>query len=341
MRSIVFLAALSVGLLSTRAEDAASPPPAVTVEHAPRLVCDEPSFDFGSADASQTIEHTYVLKNTGDLTLEISNVKPSCGCTVANISERSVQPGAETKVTARLALQGRSGQQHKSITVESNDPKQPQFILTLQGNVGSVIEVRPPSVVFGEVGPSTVVTQVVDVAGTGPDRFKIVSATSMASNFAVAVETLEDGKLYRLTITTQGELPPGALYGNVRVMTDLPARQTIDIPVSTMVIGDLIVAPQEIVLAQQDQPVTRYVVIRPGMVKQFQIEKVEAPDSKITSQVFPFGENGFRIQLDNIVASGELAGKSIHVMTSAAGMKDVAIPFRIVATPQGQPAPVP
>lgn len=338
MRFTVLAATLTLGLLSSQADEA----PPVTVEHAPKLVCAEPGYDFGTVDSSVTVEHTYVLKNEGDLTLEISNVKPSCGCTVANITERSVPPGGETKVTARLALQGRSGQQHKSITVESNDPKQPQFILSLQGNVGSVVDVRPPSVIFGEVGPNSVVTQFVDIAASGPANFKLTNVESMSPNFAVQASTLEEGRLYRVTITTQGTLPSGALYGNVRVTTDLPARQTIDIPVSTMVVGALIVAPQEIVLAQQDQPVTRYIVIRPGMIKQFQIEKVEAPDERITSQVFPFGENGFRIQIDNIVASAELSGKSVHVKTTAEGMADVAIPLRVVAAPpQGQPAATP
>ena len=338
MRFTVLLSVLALGLLSAHAEDA----PPVSVEHAPKLVCEAPSHDFGTADSSQTIEHTYVLKNAGDLTLEISNVKPSCGCTVANISEKSVPPGGETKVTARLALQGRTGQQHKSITVESNDPKQPQFVLSLQGNVGSVIDVRPPSVIFGELGPDSVVTQFVDIAASGPDTFKLTNAESLSPNFAVRYETLEEGKLYRVTITTQGKLPAGALYGNVRVTTDLPARQIIDIPVSTMVIGALIVAPQEIVLAQQEQPVTRYIVIRPGTAKQFQIERVEVPDGRITSQVFPFGDNGFRIQLDNIVASPALNGQSVHVKTTAEGLADISIPLRVMAPPaQGQPAPTP
>ena len=338
MRFTVFAAALTLGLLSARAEDV----PPVTVEHAPKITCDAPSYDFGSADSSQTIEHTFVLKNEGDLTLEISNVKPSCGCTVANISERSVPPGGETKVTARLALQGRTGQQHKSITVESNDPKQPQFILTMQGAVGSIIDVRPPSVIFGELGPNSIVTQFVDIAATGPVTFKVTQAESMSPNFAVELSTLEENKLYRVTITTKGQLPSGALYGNVRVTTDLPARQVIDIPVSTMVVGALIVAPQEIVLAQQEQPVTRYIVIRPGMIKQFQIEKVQAPNEQIKSQVFPFGENGFRIQIDNIVATEDLNGQAIHVKTTAEGMTDVAIPLRVMATPApGQPAAAP
>jgi hypothetical protein len=338
MRFTVFVAALTLGLLSAAAEEA----PPVTVEHAPKLVCNEPSYDFGTADSSQTIEHTYIIKNEGDLTLEISNVKPSCGCTVANISERSVAPGAETKVTARLALQGRSGQQHKSITVESNDPKQPQFILSLQGNIGNTVDIKPPSVIFGEVGQNSVVTQFVDIAATGPVTFKVTQVESMSPNFAAQLSTLEENKLYRVTITTQGQLPAGALYGNVRVTTDLATRPVFDIPVSTMVVGALIVAPQEIVLAQQDQPVTRYVVVRPGMVKQFQVEKVEAPDERMTSQVFPFGDNGFRIQIDNIVASADLNGKSVHVKTSAEGMTDVAIPLRVVAAPvAGQPAPAP
>ena len=134
---IVTVLAFIIGLSGVSAW-AANP-----VEHGPRLVCDEPVYDFGTMDNSQDVEHTFVLRNEGDLTLEIKNVRVSCGCTVADTSEKMVKPGTETMIKTRLSLKGRSGPQHKNITVESNDAKQPSFILSLQGTAAMEMQVRP------------------------------------------------------------------------------------------------------------------------------------------------------------------------------------------------------
>jgi hypothetical protein len=318
------------------AQEPAAPAAPAPAAAAPRIACDEPAFNFGTADSSQTIEHTYTLKNVGDTTLEISNVRPSCGCTVANISERSVPPGGETKVTARLSLQGRMGQQHKSITVESNDPQQPQFTLTMNGLVANTIELRPDRVIFNQMGPRDVVTQSVELVAAAGTSFKIVSVTPQTPNFAATVETLQEGTHYRLNVTPQGELPVGALYGSVRVVTDNPARQLIDVPVSTMVVGELIVAPNEIVLARQpDQPVTRFIVIRPGSIPKFEVEKIDPPNKDIKVQIYPFAENGYRIQLDNIIATDALNGQFVQITTTAPGMHELKVPFKVVEP--GQP----
>lgn len=330
----MFVLATTLGISARAQEPAAAPAP---TNQGPRILVEEPSFDFGTADSSQTIEHTFTVKNVGDTSLEISNVRPSCGCTVANITERTVPPGGETKVTARLSLQGRMGQQNKTITVESNDPQQPQVQLLLRGNVANLIELRPDRVIFNQMGPRDTVSQAVDIVATGPDtKFKIVSVASQTSNFTATADAIEEGRQYRITVTTQGELPVGALYGTVRVVTDHPARQVIDIPVSTMVVGELVVAPTDIVLARQpDQAVTRFIVIRPGSVPQFTIDKIEPPTPDIKVQVYPFAENGFRIQLDNIVATESLNGQAVRITTSAPAMKEILVPFRVVEP--GQP----
>jgi hypothetical protein len=239
-------------------------------------------------------------------------------------------------VTARLSLQGRMGQQHKTITVESNDPQQPQFTLTLQGNVANAVEVKPDRVIFNQMSPDQSVTQAVELAGAAGTSFKVLSVESQSENFKAELETVDEGHTYRIVVTTQGQLPVGALYGNIRVTTDNPARQNIDIPVSTMVVGELIVAPNEIVLARQPQEaVTRFIVIRPGSLQKFEVEKIEPPSDSIAVKVFPFAENGFRIELDNIVANDLLNGQSVRITTTAPSMHEIMVPFRIVEP--GQP----
>jgi hypothetical protein len=65
----------------------------VAAEKQPRILCEEPTFDFGSRDASETVDHTFVLRNTGTADLEIKSVQPACGCTTAELEKKTVPPG--------------------------------------------------------------------------------------------------------------------------------------------------------------------------------------------------------------------------------------------------------
>lgn len=43
---------------------------------APRMVIEEPTFDFQEVDEGSVLEHAFIIKNTGDQPLEIKKVAP-------------------------------------------------------------------------------------------------------------------------------------------------------------------------------------------------------------------------------------------------------------------------
>ncbi len=45
------------------------------------------------ADTGSSVEHTCVLRNEADVDLEILKVRPACGCTAANLSDKIIPPG--------------------------------------------------------------------------------------------------------------------------------------------------------------------------------------------------------------------------------------------------------
>ena len=142
----------------------------------------------------------------------------------------------------------------------------------------------------------------------------------------------EDGISYGIQIATKGPMEPGPLTGIIHVTTDSPVKPALDIPVSAIVAGDLIVAPLDITLVEQpDQSVTRYVIVRSGNDKAFEVKTVEPPDPTITVQISPFGGNGYRIQLDNIKPTHALDGKILKLTTSVEAMKEISVPFHVIA----------
>ncbi|MGD9611900.1 MAG: DUF1573 domain-containing protein, partial [Kiritimatiellia bacterium] len=80
----------------------------------PRIVCDEPVFDFGERNNTEFVEHDFPIRNAGTLSLEIRNVHASCGCTAVKPSQDEIPPGGEASIRARLDLRGRNGYQQTS-----------------------------------------------------------------------------------------------------------------------------------------------------------------------------------------------------------------------------------
>lgn len=300
--------------------------------HGPKLVCDQPVYDFGSVDNSQDVEHSFVLKNEGDLTLEIKNVRTSCGCTVADISEKMVKPGTETTVKTKLSLKGRNGAQHKNITVESNDPKQPSFILTLQGAAVMELQVRPVQVLFGNLAAGSVATGSVEVIASSTNPVNVLEASCNSSNIEARIETVEAGKSYRVVVVTKPPLPKGTVRGTLHIVTDYQRNPDYDIPVSGLVVSDVIVAPPEIIMQEKTngEPVTRYLVVRAAQSVEFQVLGVEPPTPDIQCRIMKLPPNGYRIDLVNLVASPELNGKNLKITTDLESMKEIVVPFKIL-----------
>jgi len=300
----------------------------------PRIFCEQPEFNFGTVDSQNTIEHTFVLKNIGDTTLEISEVRAACGCTVANISPKTVPPGETSQLTARLNLQGRSGPQSKAITINSNDPQNPSYRVNMAGTIAQAYQVSPDRLVLGDLQSGAEATQTIELTALTDAPLAIQSIESSDSNIRIEQEVVQENRHVRLNVTLKAQASPGAQSGNVRVNTGNPARPVIDIPVFANVTGGIIFGPPEIGLpAKGDgKPMTRFVVVRSGSGESpFMINEVILPDPSMKSTILPFGNQGqgYRVQIENITPSPELNGQSIRILTSSSQTPEISVPFRV------------
>lgn len=301
--------------------------PATT--NAPKIVCDEPVFDFGTVDPSEAVEHTFLIRNEGTLTLELTRVHPSCGCTVANVSQNSIPPGGESRITSRLSLQGRSGPQQKSIVIDSNDPNQPQLILMLRGIAGSALNVMPTQLAMPKIAPGSTPSGNVIISAADGVEFRVTAVETTSDLLEAKVDPIEANRSYRITIGAKQPLSSGAISASVVVSTDHPKRARIDIPVSFVVSRELVVAPREIIFDHpSDEPSSRFVLIRNADGTPIELDGLEPPDSAVQIETYPFGASGMRIQLNNLVPSAALNGRvlRIHVRNSA----PVDVPIRIL-----------
>jgi Protein of unknown function (DUF1573) len=76
----------------------------------------------------------FIVTNTGDSALVISNVVPSCGCTTPEWTQSPIPPKGQGKVTAIYDPAGRPGVFEKTLSVHTNS-KPELVVLTIKGEV--------------------------------------------------------------------------------------------------------------------------------------------------------------------------------------------------------------
>jgi hypothetical protein len=95
----------------------------------------EDRWDFGKIKEGDIVKHYFEFRNSGGSGLFIKDVRTSCGCTAANVSEREIAPGKKGKIKVIFDSKGFSEKVDVSINVESNDPAGPLKQLIISADV--------------------------------------------------------------------------------------------------------------------------------------------------------------------------------------------------------------
>ncbi len=102
------------------------------------------TYNWGTVKpADNPLKATVVIKNAGTEDLNITNVKPGCGCTTAPISKNNLAPGDTASLSITLNISGNSSAVTKSINISSNDPKSPNKYLYIKADIYTPLHIKP------------------------------------------------------------------------------------------------------------------------------------------------------------------------------------------------------
>ncbi|WP_417428419.1 DUF1573 domain-containing protein [Halpernia sp.] len=92
------------------------------------IALSEDTFDFGTIKKGDVKHHTYEVTNTGKNPLIISEVKPTCGCTISEFTKEPILPGQKGKITLKFESEAFDGSVYKTAQVFANVAKAPIMI---------------------------------------------------------------------------------------------------------------------------------------------------------------------------------------------------------------------
>jgi hypothetical protein len=91
------------------------------------------------------LKTTILIKNSGNQPLNLSKVKPGCGCTTAPVKKDVLSPGETTDIDVTFNVSGNTGPVTKTIAIESNDPNNPNITYYLKAEVIRPLQILPSS----------------------------------------------------------------------------------------------------------------------------------------------------------------------------------------------------
>jgi len=91
-------------------------------------------YDFGTVNEGEIVEAKFIVTNSGKTDLVISNVQPSCGCTVPVWPKTPIKPGDSAEVLANFNTAGKPNRQAKTLTLITNTARGRE-VLRLKGSV--------------------------------------------------------------------------------------------------------------------------------------------------------------------------------------------------------------
>lgn len=298
----------------------------------PRVVCDQPTFDFGSRDASEVVSHTFELKNTGTSDLVITAVRPACGCTTAQLDKSVIPPGESSKLGAQLSLAGRGGEVQKPILIESNDPANPALQLTFKGVAGADFEFAPSILTLRKDSPEAPASASTILKSLKNEPFEILDAKSESGKLKVRWDKFPIENAFQISANLEEQFQPGQYRDKIFLETNHPGRKQLEIGVIVIVPSPIVVAPTKIVLNSTSQvPVSRTIILKKPSKDTLNIEKIETPDPSMTTKVETMGNFGARVTLGKITPNPALVGQAVKVFLASG--QEVRIPFELKANP--------
>ena len=116
-------------------EDSAKFQTKLIIDTVPRMIFNNYNFDFGHLVRGKKVYHTFYFTNMGAQDLFVEKVSSSNACKVVVSPEEIIPPGESGRLVVQVKTVGNIGVQHRTISIQTNDPVNPVIILGVHGTV--------------------------------------------------------------------------------------------------------------------------------------------------------------------------------------------------------------
>lgn len=208
--------------------------------------------DFGVMEQNGTKSHTFIIRNDGGLPLKLTKGTTTCKCTLSNISDTIVDPGATAEVKLEWSAKTGEPEFTQSAEIHTSDVRRSTIRLVVRGKVRQALRGDRTDLVFNLVTVDDEATARMRVFAYLSDTLEIVKHEFMnaesADKFTVAYEPLTADEIAQepnaragieLSVNLKPGLPLGPISQVLRLTTNLDGSPTLEIPFNGRIISDI------------------------------------------------------------------------------------------------------
>lgn len=245
----------------------------------PKIQFAEPIHDFGTLNAGDVKRADFVFTNTGNAILEVTEVRPTCGCTTAGEWTRKVEPGETGKISLQLNTANFQGPVVKFVTVVCNDPTQASLQLQLKANIWKPMDVMPNFVMFNLNNESqTGEVRVVKITNNTQQPVEISAPEVGNPAFRAELKTVEAGKSFELHIFPNAPFNPGTVQTTVTAKTTSTNMPVITVTALAMVQPPVVAVPAQVYLPPGPLPNATPITV---LIQNNTSEPITVPDASL------------------------------------------------------------
>jgi len=252
-----------------------------------------PSAVFGAVPALSKQEHIFEFVNTTQDTLNLINVRASCGCTKPTILTSSVAPGETAQVLAQFQTRTFRGEKKATVTVQVDRVgeyiQRGEVQFSVKGKIRKDVVMTPGEVNFSAIGATQTAQQIVKMKYAGSPLWQILKVKSTNPNLEVEareIERQQTGRVaYELVVKVKDSMPAGSFDEELTIFTNDKNTPKMPISVSGRVKPALEAAPIQLGIVKQGTKIEKRFVVRgesPFSIKEIRVgnDKIKFSPSK-------------------------------------------------------------
>jgi uncharacterized protein DUF1573 len=282
----------------------------------------QPEKDLGLVRAGMRLSTTFDFVNDGPLPVEILEVRPGCGCLVASIEPRLLEPGRHGTLTLNANTLGQAAGPHVwtatlrcRLGTETRD-----LSVRLRATIITEVSVQPATLTIVTGGQ---LTQDIVLTDQRPQPLSITGLKSSSPCLhARLVEQHRDDQgrwVGRIKLEVLDALPAGKHETIVSIFTSDPAYADLQVRVTLIKESSppIRAAPERIVFQRSDR-LPRFVRVRSAGDRAVEVEKIESTNGSVTCRWAPGPGNQATVRIQPTTANPEDRTDTtvrIHVMS--------------------------
>ena len=227
----------------------------------PNAVAPDNIFQFGVMTPGDVRTHKFTVRNDGtaDLTLKLGST--TCKCTLANLRETTVAPGAATEIELEWRAEEPQFRFRQAALIATNDPRNPSLELAVEGSVRVKMATLPKTISLPGASGSLTQTLTALLFSQAYDQVRIVKVESTLPTVTAKVSdapspsaAVEHARWVReVILEKRPEERPGPFSGTVRIhyvgrhQAEAEEAGVYELPIEGHTIGDVTLEGRDVV----------------------------------------------------------------------------------------------